>query len=118
VKYKVLLVLAILLLCACDDDEPEIKIETFNKVNQYINLPYVSVSISSLVDNIEIQDVIVNRGNCKIENQRFKGLNNRMKKIPKIIRYGEVVSLDFSGPCKASQVDVVTNKGSWSWKYE
>ncbi|NWA61601.1 hypothetical protein HX773_11965 [Pantoea sp. B9002] len=117
-KYKVLLVLAILLLCACDDEEPDIKVETFNKVNQYINLPYVSVSVSSLVDDIEIQDIIVNRDSCKIENQRFKGLNNGMKKIPKHIHYGEVVTVDFSGPCNASQVDVVTNKGSWSWKYE
>lgn len=45
-KYKVLLVLAILLLCACEDEEPDIRIETYNRVNQFINLPYVSVSVA------------------------------------------------------------------------
>jgi len=54
-KYKVLLVLAILLLCACEDEEPDIRIETYNRVNQFINLSYVSVSVVALVDDIELR---------------------------------------------------------------
>ncbi|MCW6032424.1 hypothetical protein [Pantoea sp. JK] len=117
-KYKMLLVLAILLLCACEDEDPEIRIETQNRVNQFINLPYASVSVYALVDDIEIKNIIVNRGNCRMENQRFKGLNNGMTKIPKRLKYGEVVTLDFSGPCKASMVEVVTSSGSWSQSYK
>lgn len=117
-KYKVLLVLAILLLCACEDEEPDIRIETYNQVNQFLNLPYVSVSVVALVDNIEIKNIVVNRDNCRIENQRFKGLNNGMTKIPKRLKYGEVVTPGFSGPCKASQVEVVTSMGSWSQSYQ
>lgn len=117
-KYKVLLVLAILLLCACEDEEPDIRIETYNRVNQFINLPYVSVSVAALVEDIEIENIIVNRGNCRMENQRFRGLNNGMTKIPKRLKYGEVITMDFSGPCKASQVEVVTSRGSWSQSYQ
>lgn len=56
-------------LMGCSDPEPNIEIETFNKVNQLFGVNYVQVKVKTIQDDVTVEDIIVNKGNCKIENQ-------------------------------------------------
>lgn len=112
-KNCILLLLAAAALAACSG-KPAVDVATYDKVNQTFNVKYVEVKVTSKVDKIEIQNVVVNRGNCKIEKIRemFGG-----KTLPKTLEYGETAEFSFSGPCSASEVEVDTDQGSWTWNY-
>ena len=101
-------------LMGCSDPKPNIEIETFNRVNELFGVKYVEVKVKAIQDQVTVEDIIVNKGNCKIEN-----LNGFTRKpiIPKQLKFGESVSVAFSAPCEATQVDVVTNDGSWTVSY-
>ncbi|MBV5311372.1 hypothetical protein [Chromatium okenii] len=95
--------------------QPAVKIEVYSKVNQIFKVTYIQVKVFSVVDEVVVNDIILNRGNCKIENIDI--LRNRPI-IPKKLKFGESVSISFSAPCKkALQVDVITNQGSWMWTF-
>lgn len=102
-------------LAGCSGLEPPFDIETYDKTNHNFNVRYVEVHITSTTDELEIQDVIVNRGNCKIE--RLAEMFGGGKTLPKKLKFGESAEFSFSGPCTAKQVDVITDLGEWSWEY-
>lgn len=101
-------------LMGCSNPEPNIEIETFNRVNELFGVKYVEVKVKAIQDQVTVEDIIVNKGNCKIEN-----INDFTRKpiIPKQLKFGESVSVAFTAPCEATQVDVVTNDGSWTVSY-
>lgn len=101
------------MLIGCGESKPNVDIETYDKVNQLFGIKYVEVKVKSISDEVTVEDVIVNRGNCKIE----KNFLNGKSILPKQLKFGESVSVSFSGPCEAVQVDVVTNDGSWTVSY-
>lgn len=106
--------LACLMLAGCGNSVPLVEVETNDTFNLFWGTPYVEVKVKSLVEKIRVEDIRVNRGNCKPENVT---VFNRHPIIPKTLRFGEVLTLNFSGPCEASQVDVTTDQGSWSFSY-
>jgi hypothetical protein len=89
--------------------EPQVKVETYNRDNPTlgIGIKYVEVTVTSTADEITIKDIIVNRGNCKVE-KRY---------LPKTLKFGGSISVS-SFSCVAAQVEVVTDKGYWTWTYE
>ena len=109
-----IVITAAILVSGCLDSKPNVDIETRDKINPLFGIPYVQVKARALDDNVTVEDIIVNRGNCKIENVEFM---SKKPILPKTLKFGESVSVSFSGPCQASQVDVVTNKGRWSQSY-
>ena len=113
-KTILLTIAAAVATCGCLNSKPNVDIETRDKVNPIIGLPYVQVKAKAIEDNVIVEDIIVNRGNCKIENV---ALLTGKPILPKTLKFGESVSVAFSGPCQASQVDVVTNKGRWTQSY-
>lgn len=113
-KTILISIAAAVMASGCLDSTPNVDLETQNKVNPVFGISYVLVKVKALEDNVTVEDLIVNRGNCKIENTDF--LSSRPI-LPKKLKFGESVSVSFSGPCEASQVDVVTNKGRWTLSY-
>ena len=113
-KNPILLTGMTVLLSACGRSEPPIKIETYDRTNAIFNVPYVEVDVTAVVDKITIENIIVNRGNCKIENVTYNG----RRKLPRKLVFGESVSVSFGTPCYASEVEVETNQGSWTMAYD
>lgn len=113
-KLALPLLTATFLTSGCLSSEPDVEIETRDKVNPVFHVHYVKVKVRAIEDEVTVKDIIVNRGNCQIENiNAFNG----QPMLPKTLKFGESVDVAFSAPCEASQVDVVTNKGSWSETY-
>ena len=96
-------------LSGCGDSEPPVKIETFDKVNSIFGIKYVEVTVTGIADEVVVEDIIVNRGNCKRETV--------FAKLPKKLKFGESVSPTFAAPCIASEVSVITNDGDWTVNY-
>lgn len=105
----------IVALAGCADLEPPINVETYDEINRNFNVRYVEVHVTSTTDKVEIQDVIVNRGNCKIE--RIAEMMGRGVTLPRKLAFGQSAEFSFSGPCTAKQVDVITDLGEWTWEY-
>ena len=111
-NIKALLITLALTLSGCSESEPPIKIESYDKTNPYnSSVKSVVVKITSKTDEVVIEDVITNRGNCKIF-PTFK------KRLPSKLTFGNSVEIRFAAPCTAAQVDVVTDQGDWSVSYE
>lgn len=107
---KILLLSVLTLLSACKDEPPAVKVDTYNTMNTVFNIPYVKVRVTALADQVTLKAITVNQGNCKIE--------NLFGKLPVTLKYGQYVEKTFSGPCRASRVDVETDQGSWFWNYK
>lgn len=102
------------LLSACGSSKPNVDIKTYDKVNPVFGIKYVLVKVTATDDSVTVKNIVVNRGNCKIENKDF---DDGKPILPKQLKFGQSVSVSFSGPCEAAQVDVVTNNGSWTMSY-
>ena len=57
----------------------------------------------------------MNRGNCELE--RIREQMGAGKTLPRTLEFGESAEFSFSAPCKASEVEVVTDQGDWTWEY-
>lgn len=98
----------------CSESKPNVEIETRNMTHSLFAMPYVTVKAKAIEDDVIVKDIIVNRGNCKLVDSSALG---GRPTLPEKLKFGGTVTATFSPPCEASQVDIVTNKGSWSQTY-
>ena len=109
----ILLVLSGLVLTACSGEySPSIKIDTYDKPS-YGNTYYVEIEITAIVDDVEVQDIIVNRGNCTVF---AKNRRNRVR-LPRQLHYGEYITVATNPRCSASEIEVITDDGDWVETY-
>ena len=109
-KRTILPLLILGFLTACDKGDPPIDIIAYDSENLY-GMPYVKVSVVSVVskvDEIEVREITVNRGNCK----------RNIGSYTKTLKFGQEYSTTFQAPCRASQVDVETDAGDWTVTYD
>lgn len=103
-------------LSACGSEELPVEISTWDRANPYHGLDSAEVEVKSRVDEITVEDIVVNRGNCTFENLEWS-LNGTRAILPTTLAFGESVAVRFFPPCSASQVDVTTDQGSWTLNY-
>lgn len=117
-KFKHILVPALFVLSvqALAEPTPTIKVETSNQVHP-AGTRYVTVVVTSLDDSIKVEDIDVNRGNCRIDNKKFMSSVNKETILPATLRYGQSVKVNFYNNCVASEVVVTTDKGGWRYTY-
>jgi hypothetical protein len=74
-----------------------------------------SVKIVAKVDNVTIQQVILNRGNCSGE-VIWTAPSGEPHSLPKSLKFGETVTLPVK--CEVIEAEVKTDKGNWTFKFE
>jgi hypothetical protein len=75
---------------------------------ELFQIPYSEIRITSKADLLEVQQIVVNKGNCKM------ALIGTKKELPRKLKFGEEATFSFS-PCKnVIQVGVKTDQGSWT----
>ncbi|MFJ5434009.1 hypothetical protein ACIPSR_10605 [Pectobacterium sp. CHL-2024] len=79
---------------------------------------YVDVVVTAKTDTVRINNISVNRGNCRIGNLKYFGTSNKETIIPATLRYGESVKVPFYNDCVASEVQVDTDKGGWTFTFD
>lgn len=65
---------------------------------------FVNIDVISKVNNVQINNIIVNRGNCKT--------NALNVKLPQHLKFGEQYKGTYQS-CNAIEVEVVTDHGNW-----
>ena len=101
---------------ALAEPTPPVKVETSNNIHP-AGTRYVSVVVTSLDDSIKVENIVVNRGNCRIDNQKYLYSKNKETILPATLRYGQSVKVNFYNNCVASEVAVTTDKGGWRYTY-
>ncbi|MCX2308756.1 hypothetical protein [Klebsiella pneumoniae] len=111
-KFKHMLVPALFALSAqaLAEQTPSIKVETSNQVHP-AGTRYVTVVVTALDNTVKVENIDVNRGNCRIANQKYLYSSNKETILPATLRYGQSVSVSFYNNCVASEVVVTTDKG-------
>ena len=111
-----LAVMLIIGLSGCTDNTPEqspVRIEAKSLSSDWggyvISVPVVEVT--AMTDEVTIEDVIANNGNCKMT---AITQNN----FPKSLSYGERVQAGYTSKCNLVKVEVITDKGNWSVEFE
>jgi len=124
-KRLVLGILSVMLVLSfngCSDDKPKespVKIKVEQAYNEAWNYYYPKIIITSVADKINIENVIVNKGNCKYSNEDIAYVNGQMKAVkllPKELSYGKQLEIRLK-KCEVIKIDVKTNQGDWSVEY-
>lgn len=83
-----------------------------------LNLHEQRIHIQSLTDKITLNDVVVNRGNCRIRKMPAVYMGSKpVPLVPSILVYGKEVAIRIDGPCNVAEINVITDQGSWVMKY-
>lgn len=117
-KFKHMLLPAMFVLSAqaLAEPTPPIKVETSNQVHP-AGTRYVTVVVTALDNTVKVENIDVNRGNCRIANQKYLYSKNKETILPATLRYGQSVNVNFYNNCVASEVVVTTDKGAWRYTY-
>ncbi|MDP3008352.1 MAG: hypothetical protein Q8N30_04690 [Methylococcales bacterium] len=87
------------LVMAESEKEPPVQIGTRQQHG------YKVITVTSMVDAITIEDIIVNRGNCSLEG--FRG------SLPAKLKFGEIFTIPLPLSCSAIEIIANTDKGKW-----
>lgn len=83
-----------------------------------LNLHEQRVHIQSVTDNVTINDVVVNRGNCHIKKMPSVYTGSKpVPLIPSTLAYGKEVVIKIDGPCNVVEINTITSQGDWLMKY-
>ncbi|WP_417355043.1 MULTISPECIES: hypothetical protein [Gammaproteobacteria] len=96
-------------LCACGDSKPPVKIDAFSMPGFFDGTHFPKVQVIAIDDDVLIEDISINRGNCKAI--------NRYKPLPAHLKYGESITVTSTVDCLLSEVSVVANGDNWSVSY-
>lgn len=90
------------------------KIEIYEAQVEAIKFPLSNVRLTSLDENLTLEGIKVNRGECQSIFPKSKGFPFPLAK-DKSIEFSTIESLDEA--CKISLIDVETNFGKWRLKF-
>lgn len=62
------------------------------------------MTITSIVDDVNIDNIIINKGNCSLSKKQ-SSIHN--------LKYGEFKKILLPSKCRVIRVNITTNKGSW-----
>jgi hypothetical protein len=88
--------------------KPPVKINASILTQGYMQVPVVD--IIAVTDEVIVNKVIGNRGNCPITSYSSS-------KLPVTLKYGQKVNVGFLTSCNLIEVEVVTDKGNWTVEY-
>lgn len=97
------------LLCACGDAEPPVKVEAFNMPGMF-GTTYPKVEVTATDDDVAIEKVVINRGNCT-------AYRSATSSIPANLKFGQSVTVTSAANCKLTEVSVIANGDTWSFSF-
>ncbi|OHE05837.1 hypothetical protein [Sulfurimonas sp. RIFOXYB12_FULL_35_9] len=109
VSLGILAILSTLNFNGCASDasgESPIKIEIRQQYDSLFHSYFPEIIITSVVDKLKINDVIVNKGNCKYR--------TIMQIVPSKLTFGKQLGVPLNWDCKVLKIDVKTDQGDWT----
>lgn len=81
-------------------------------------LEYKSINILSLVNELHVEAITVNRGNCSISRVPTGPKASFQHPVPKTIKYGETLRIPVNHQCNIIEAEIVTDHGSGTYTFE
>ena len=79
------------------------------------------LELTALQDNLQINDIIVNRGNCKVQlsySQLDLIQNKPRPRFPITLKYGQSTQAwTYTKGCNLREATVQTNQDDWTWTW-
>ncbi|MBD3666528.1 MAG: hypothetical protein HUJ16_01095 [Kangiella sp.] len=100
-------------------DTDYLKLSTSNA--HYFGITTPLLHIQSLVDELEIRSITVNRGNCTVRKTRIEKRQLTVKEVPTLpvsIKFGERRDFALKSGCDLLEVEVTTDKGTAVYTFE
>lgn len=103
---------ALLGLSGCTQSEPPVQVELKHLYNDFLGVVTAVpiVEVTAITDDVEVKDVIANRGNCAMT-------AHRKAEFPHKLKFGQKAVAGYSPNCSLVEVKVVTSKGDWSFTF-
>ncbi len=70
------------------------------------------VTIRSLVEEVEIQEVTVNRGECRVIKY------NGRSQLPKTIKFGKTAKIQVNNDCDVLEAEIETDQGAGTYSFD
>lgn len=94
-------------LSACSSD-PDFDLNVSMGADPIFGTPYEMILITAKDDEVELEEVVVNRGNCEVNT----------KELPVTLGYGEARRFGVrADECDVRAVEVTTSRGSWTEEF-
>lgn len=68
------------------------------------------VDVVAITDGVEVKNVTGNRGNCRMT-------AHRQSEFPQKLKFGQKAVAGFLATCNLVEVEVITDKGDWSFTF-
>ncbi|WP_300521812.1 hypothetical protein [Alcanivorax sp.] len=99
-------------LTGCSSEPDFMEVGSLTKPDAFGMGTYLNyVTIRSLTEELEIQDLTVNRGNCRV--LKYSGRSQ----LPKTISYGETTKVQVNNDCDILEVDIETDQGAGTYSF-
>ncbi|WP_148785599.1 hypothetical protein [Campylobacter concisus] len=115
---KVILALFLLLISyQANANEIPVKMSYYTEIDRLFKVPYAVIEITSLSNDLVIEDIKLNRGNCSINAGVDPFTGKREKLFPMKLQYGN--SKKRATTCnKILEAEVITKEGSWTLTWD
>ncbi|MBO1111832.1 hypothetical protein [Bordetella petrii] len=97
-------------------DEPTFEVERLYRPDPIFNTPIPSLRITALTNDLQVEDLIVNRGNC----HAVVDQHGSIKGLPALLQYGQSVEIFISikeGLCSIREAEIETSEGSYVFTF-
>lgn len=95
---------------ASDSGSNYMKVTTSSKMTELgggLKAELQYVHIQSLIDQLEVQSLVANRGNCRVI-----GISTNKKQLPAKVKYGETFYVLLNNDCDVIELEITTDQGS------
>ncbi|ANS86556.1 hypothetical protein VSVS12_02817 [Vibrio scophthalmi] len=80
-----------------------------------------NIEITALANNLAINAVVMNRGNCEVQRSltRLQIIQNKPRpRFPVTLQYGQTIQAwALKSQCAVREIMVQTNQGDWTWTF-
>jgi len=114
IKKSLLTLVLIIGLTGCNEETKEeikespIRIDLKKAYNSAWKYFYPKVLITSTVDTVKVNNVIVNKGNCK---------PTLIEETRQTLNYGAQMEVRYKQNCNVMLIEVITDQGNWMVKF-
>lgn len=98
-------------LSGCSDLSEVIEVGTATRHTAYAAMNPQFVTIRSLVEEVEIQEVTVNRGECRVIKY------NGRSQLPKTIKFGKTAKIQVNNDCDVLEAEIETDQGAGTYSF-
>jgi hypothetical protein len=118
-KSVIILFFVTISFSACSKESP-VTLEMEQAYNQAWNFFYPKIVVTAIENNVEIEKISINKGNCKFTDYNItydSGFKTKELFPAKLNEYQEL-EIRVDKNCRVKVVDLVINKNEWSFSFE